>query len=69
MPSRTDPSPDGRTWRHISRWPRLAREIALVLLVKTLLLIVIVKAIAPPSQPRADRLIERQLLGQQEVHP
>ena len=67
MSSCTDAAERG--WCRLSRWPRLAREIALVLLVKTLLLFVIVKAIAPLPQPRADSLIERQLLGQQEVLP
>jgi hypothetical protein len=58
-----------RRWTRVSRWPRLAREIALVLLVKTLLLFVIVKAVAPAPQPRVASLIERQLLGAQEKRP
>ncbi|MBU6256913.1 MAG: hypothetical protein KGL18_09745 [Burkholderiales bacterium] len=57
-----------RRWRGVSRWPRLALEIAVVLVVKTLLLIVIVKAVAPAPQLHTDRLIERQLLSSQENH-
>ena len=48
------------------RWSRFTREIALILVVKTLLLIVIVHAVAPVPSPKPSiaRGIDRHLLGE-----
>ena len=69
MSNSTEPANDERgLWRKLvampSRWSRLTREITLVLIVKTVLLVVIVKVIAPPSVPKPARAgaIEKHLL-------
>lgn len=70
MSSCTDPARQRsmRWWRRAAppaRWSRLAREIGVVLVVKSVLLTVIVKTIAPAPSPRpsVEGGIERHLLG------